>query len=324
VLFTLLISDVNAEVPKISVKADTIAVVNHITDGSNIIIGFELKPYLLTIDYSKTSSLRNMRIYYRVNDGENKRVNFNSRETSITVDIKDDFNLTNAINTITVFAENSFGRSEEMKIDVFTHYIHSFSDTDEDTGVIINIFQFPLNTVVNVEKITDPDILAKIPLLNATVYKITPMVNGELAGPLVAQYRDAKAMLSTIRVTIPFSEIIAEKIKSGEISRTSVGFVIDENWGVTHIMTNASTIDDSFAFINSHNSLIYTRGYQYLAIATGIDPNHESQDDNYDEIDNSTDENIWFSVISGVILTIIIVVIIILIRNKKITPKQEV
>lgn len=277
IIFIILLttkSNADAEMPKISISGD------NSTASSN---GTTPITYSLTIDYSEMSDLTNFKIYYKVNNNSYQEVNYDSANSSYNLTIfGGSFESGNHLQTIYVYAENDEGTSEVLEKTILVIYYASKSFTDDATGISGTLMQYPLNTTVEIETVTDSAILNKLPLLNmTTVYKVTPKVDGQDVGTLLKQY-GVSTSTSYITLLVPVPENIAQMVSFGD----QIGYVFAPNLTDYRTVTymNNSTVN----FTLSTATYIYNEGYAYYAIATGIDPNYSNNTNTNNSGTNNT------------------------------------
>ena len=260
--FTMGNISVNAQVPTISIRGE-----NHLA-----VTGTTVDGYTLTIDYSEMTDLTNFVIRYRVNDGAWQNVNYSTDRTTHTLIIRGGTNgLTSGqtFQTIYVYAENDFGKTEELEKRILVIYFANRNINDPATGITAHLMRFPLGTEVEIERVTDPAILSQIPLLNMTVYRVTPKVNGIKAGPLLREF-GLSPNTHYITLTVPIPENIRSTARFGR----PVGWVFPPNFSSSRTASyfNNPTVN----FTLSTSTFIYNEGSAFYVIASGIDPNHSN------------------------------------------------
>ena len=273
-LFTIGIINVEAQIPEITISGN-----NHVVTTGTLV-----DSYNLTIDYSQVTNLTDLVIRYRVNDGEWQNVNFRTDQTSHRVTIRsgaNGFGTNRGFHNIEVYAENSSGRSETLTKRLLVIFFATRDFTHEATGITGRSMRFPVNTQVEVERVTDPEILNQIPLLNMTVYRITPRAEGEKAGLLISE-RGLSPLTHYITFRIPIPENLRGQLRFGQ----QIGWVFPPGFNESdrsNYQNNPTT-----HFTMSTSRFILEHGYAYYVLASGIDPNHQNSSNITQEDENNT------------------------------------
>lgn len=266
---------VNAEVeaPQISIEGK----------NYNSITGTIVDAYSLTIDYSNITDLTGLKIYYKVNDGEYKEISYKEDETNYKLTIQgNEFDEGKCLQKIYVYAENEKGKSEVLEKEFLIIYYTSKEFSDPNTGISGTLMRYPINTTVEIEKVNDTNILNQLSHLDiATIYKITPKVEGQDAGPLLKKYGCSTAT-SYITVKLPIPENVAQKSNYGD----KIGYIFTSN--LSEYKTVSYMNNPLINFVTTTGEYIYNDGYAYYMIAT--EKNEEQPEPPQEQPDNKPTE----------------------------------